>query len=325
MRILLLALAASLAAIVTLYVARPRLLFEQVKRMLRGRASLSTGSVRVGDIVWPYLDGRPAAGEPVLLVHGFGGDKDNWTLYARHLATRHRLICPDLPGFGENDHGLDRDYSVRAQARRLCGFLDALGVGRCHLAGNSMGGFIALQFALDFPDRLASLMLLNNAGVAGANLSELQRAIERGENPLAMKTMADVDRLLAFVYHKPPFMPRGFKRVLLEDAKSNEALLEKVFWQLAGEGIAGVLNARLGEIRVPTLVVWGRHDQLIDVSVVEALRQGIAGSETVIFEHVGHVPMLEAPAETARHHLALLARASQPAVPGPGAASLSWP
>jgi pimeloyl-ACP methyl ester carboxylesterase len=306
MRVLLISLALMLAGVVAVYVAKPRLLFDMLKRILRRRASLSPGSVRVDDIVWPYLDGGHAAGDPVVLVHGFGGDKDNWTLYAPHLASRRRLICPDLPGFGENDHGLDRDYSVRAQARRLCGFLDALGVGRCHLAGNSMGGFIALQFALDFPDRLASLTLLNNAGVAGVNLSELQRAIERGENPLAMKTMDDVDRLLGFVYHKPPFMPRGFKRVLLEDAKANEALLEKVFWQLAGEGIAGVLNARLGEIRVPTLVVWGRHDQLIDVSVVDVLRDGIAGSEAVIFEHVGHVPMLEAPAETARHHLALL-------------------
>jgi abhydrolase domain-containing protein 6 len=71
-----------------------------------------------------------------------------------------------------------------------------------------------------------------------------------------------------------------------------------------------VLNSRLGEVRVPTLIVWGRHDQLIDVSVVDELRHGIVDSVAVIFEHVGHVPMLEAPQATAEHHLALLARAS---------------
>jgi len=310
MRVVLLVLAVLVVALVALYVAKPRLLFDAVRRALRRRASLSLQTVHAGGIDWPYLAGGNAVGEPVVLVHGFGGDKDNWTLYAPYLTPHHRLLCPDLPGFGENDRNVDREYSVRAQARRLGEFLDALGVGRCHLAGNSMGGFIALQFALDFPERLSSLALLDNAGVAGANVSDLQRAIERGENALELKTMADVDRLLAFVYFKPPFMPRQFKRVLLEDAQANAAVLDKVFWILADEGIAGVLNARLAEVQVPTLIAWGRHDQLIDVSAVEELHRGIPQSVAVILEHVGHVPMLEAPKETAQHHLALLARAS---------------
>ena len=308
MRVLLLLLAAALAGLVTLYAARPRMLFNALQGLLRRRASLARKSVQVGDLEWPYLDGGVATAEPVVLVHGYGGDKDNWTLYARHLTPHHRVICPDLPGFGENDHGVARDYGTQAQAQRLGEFLDALGVARCHLAGNSMGGFIALRFALDFPARLASLTLLDNAGVAGAAISALQRSIERGENPLELKTMADVDRLLAFVYHRPPFMPRQFKRVMLDDALANGPVLEKVFRTLAEEGIAGVLNERLGEIRVPTLVVWGRHDQLIDVSAVDELRRGIRNSIAVIFEHVGHVPMLEAPRETAEHHLSLLAR-----------------
>ncbi len=312
MKLLLFALGLLLVGVTTLYWTRPRLLFDAVKNLLRRRAGLSRRTVRVGDIEWPYLDGGKATGEPVVLVHGFGGDKDNWTLYAPYLTPHHRVICPDLPGFGESDRSVDRDYCVEAQARRLCEFLDALGIDRCHLAGNSMGGFIALRFALDFPGRLASLALLDNAGVAGANTSELQRAIERRENPLELKTMADVERLLAFVYRKPPFMPRQFKRVLLDDALANERVLEKVFWTLASEGIAGVLNARLGDVRAPTLIVWGRHDQLIDVSVVDELRRGIANSVAVIFEHVGHVPMLEAPQETAAHHLALLARPLAP-------------
>jgi abhydrolase domain-containing protein 6 len=308
MNILLLTLVLLFAVVMALYVFRPRLLFDALKGALRRRASLTRKTVRVGEMDWPYLEGGTATGEPLVLVHGFGGDKDNWTLYAAYFTRHHRVICPDLPGFGENDHALDRDYSVQAQARRLCEFLDALSIGRCHLGGNSMGGFIALRFALDYPERLASLALLNNAGVEGARASDLQDAISRGENPLVMRTLQDVDRLLAFVYRKPPFMPRQFKRLLLEDAQANAAVLDKVFWQLADEGIAGVLNARLGGVAAPTLIIWGRHDQLIDVSCVDALQGGIAGSEAVIIEHVGHVPMLEAPAETARHHLALLAR-----------------
>ena len=310
MRVLLSLLAVSLAGLVVLYAFRPRWVFDAVKAALRRRASLSRKSIRVGDIEWPYLESGKATVEPIVLVHGFGGDKDNWTLYAPYLTRHHRVICPDLPGFGENDRSVDRDYRMQAQARRLREFLDALGVDRCHLAGNSMGGFIALQFALDFPERLASLTLLDNAGVAGTGISDLQKAIKQGSNPLELKTMADVDRLLAFVYRKPPFMPRQFKRVMLDDALANAQVLEKVFWTLAKEGIAGALNARLGEVQAPTLIVWGRHDQLIDVSVVDELRGGIANSVAVIFEHVGHVPMLEAPRETAAHHLALVARTS---------------
>jgi len=310
MRVLLSLLAVSLAGLVALYAFRPRWVFDAVKAALRRRASLSRKSIRVGDIEWPYLESGKATVEPIVLVHGFGGDKDNWTLYAPYLTRHHRVICPDLPGFGENDRSVDRDYRMQAQARRLREFLDALGVDRCHLAGNSMGGFIALQFALDFPERLASLTLLDNAGVAGTGISDLQKAIKQGSNPLELKTMADVDRLLAFVYRKPPFMPRQFKRVMLDDALANAQVLEKVFWTLAKEGIAGALNARLGEVQAPTLIVWGRHDQLIDVSVVDELRCGIANSVAVIFEHVGHVPMLEAPRETAAHHLALVARTS---------------
>jgi pimeloyl-ACP methyl ester carboxylesterase len=310
MKFLLALLAASLVGLLTLYAFRPRVLFDAVKAALRRRASLSRKSIHVGDIEWPYLDGGKPAGEPVVLVHGFGGDKDNWTLYAPYLTPHCRVVCPDLPGFGENDRSMDRDYGMQAQARRLSEFLDALGIERCHLAGNSMGGFIALRFALDFPERVASLTLLDNAGVAGTGLSELQRSIQQGSNPLELKTLADVDRLLAFVYRKPPVMPRQFKRVLLDDALANAQVLDKVFWTLAREGIEGVLNARLGEVQAPTLIVWGRHDQLIDVSVVDELRRGIANSVAVIFEHVGHVPMLEAPQETAGHHLKLLTRAS---------------
>lgn len=249
MKFLLVLLAASFAGLAALYAFKPRVLFDALKGVLRRRASLSRQSVRVGDIEWPYLDGGKATGEPVVLVHGFGGDKDNWTLYAPYLTPHHRVICPDLPGFGENDHSVDRDYGMQAQAGRLRGFLDALGIDRCHLAGNSMGGFVALRFALDFPDRLASLTLLDNAGVAGAGISDLQRSIKQGENPLELKTMADVDRLLAFVYRKPPFMPRQFKKLLLDDALANAQVLDKVFWALADEGIAGVLNARLAEVR----------------------------------------------------------------------------
>ncbi len=309
MKLLLVLLAATLAGLVALYAFRPQVLFDALKATLRRRAALVRKSVRVGDIEWPYLDGGKAGGDPVVLVHGFGGDKDNWTLYAPHLTPHHRVICPDLPGFGENDRSVGREYGMQVQAERLREFLDALGIARCHLAGNSMGGFVALRFALDFP---------GSAGVADP-AGQRRRGRYRQQRPAAIdrawreSTRAQDDggrRPAAVVRLSPAALhaARSSSELLLDDALAHAQVLDKVFWTLADEGIAGVLNARLGEVQVPTLIVWGRHDQLIDVSVVDELRRGIAGSVAVIFEDVGHVPMLEAPQRTAEHHLALLAR-----------------
>src|SRR3546814_10747769 len=85
-------------------------------------------------------------------------------MLAAHLRAYH-VIAPDRPGFGENERNPQLAYDVEAQTARLKGFVDALGLDRPHIAGNSMGGWIALRYALDYPQALASLIVLNNAGV----------------------------------------------------------------------------------------------------------------------------------------------------------------
>jgi abhydrolase domain-containing protein 6 len=302
-------LLAALAAVGLLaYVLAPGALLERARKLQRGRGGLVQRSVRVGAMTWPYLEGGNSAGKPLVLVHGFGGDKDNWSFYAPYIKQDYRLIFPDLPGFGENDRSMAPDHSIAAQAERLRDFLTALGVDKCHLGGNSMGGAIALRFALDFPERLLSLTLFNNAGVIGTEESELQQMVLQGESPLVPRTMADIDRLLAFVVHKPRWVPQQFKRVMFGEMKRHEALLDKIFNQIAHDALNGPLNGRLGEIKLPTQIIWGRHDRLLDVTCAVVQHEGIPHSELVIFEDVGHVPMIEKPAETARHHLAFLAK-----------------
>jgi abhydrolase domain-containing protein 6 len=301
-------LAALVAAFVLVYLLAPRALFVWARNLQRGRGGLVQKSVRVGDMTWPYLEGGNPAGKPLVLVHGFGGDKDNWSFYAPYIKQDYRLIFPDLPGFGENDRSMAPDHSIAAQAKRLRDFLDVLGINQCHLGGNSMGGAIALRFALDFPGRLLSLTLFNNAGVIGTEESELQQLVLQGESPLVPRTMADIDRLMAFVVHKPRWVPQQFKRVMFDESKRHEALLDKIFNQIAEDALHGPLNSRLGEIKLPTQIIWGRHDRLLDVTCAVVQHQGIPHSELVIFEDVGHVPMIEKPAETARHHLAFLAK-----------------
>jgi abhydrolase domain-containing protein 6 len=308
MKTALLLLAAIVAAPFLLYFLAPRTIVIWARNAQRGKGGLVRRSVRVGDMTWPYLEGGNPAGKALVLVHGFGGDKDNWSFYAPYIKQDYRLIFPDLPGFGENDRSMAPDHSVGAQAARLHDFLTALGIDTCHLGGNSMGGAIALRFALDFPERLLSLTLFNNAGVIGTEESELQQLVEQGESPLVPRTMADIDRLLAFVAHKPRWIPRQFKRVMFDEMKRHEALLDKIFNQIAADALKAPLNDRLGEIKLPTQIIWGRHDRLLDVTCAVVQHEGIPHSELVIFEDVGHVPMIEKPRLTARHHLAFLAK-----------------
>ena len=296
----------------------PERLIEGGRWLVQKRAKLVNKSARVGTRVWPYLERAPVAGaqhEPVVLVHGFGADKESWAIYVPHIDARFRVVIPDLPGFGANDRTRGRDYGIDAQVRRLRDFLDALGIDRCHMSGNSMGGFIALRFADLHPERLASLTLFDNAGVVGRDKSKLQEQAERGENSLAVRNVDDISRLIDFVVYRSFPIPRKFRQVLFEEFNEHEALLDEIFWQVADAGLNHPMNDRLADIHTPTLIVWGRHDQLIDVSCADVLDAGLPNSEKWVLEKAGHVPMIEKPAKVGKRHSVFLHRASKTPVP----------
>lgn len=301
------ALALIVFALIAVYILFPRNLFQLVRNALRRRGGMIEKSVKVDDIVWPYLEGGPVDGEVMVLVHGFGGDKDNWAIYSAEITDKYRLIAPDLPGFGDNVRDPERDYQIGTQAARLRDFLDALGIDKVHLGGNSMGGYIALRFAIDFPERLHTLTLFNNAGVVGTHESPLQIAAADGKNPLEIKSADDVSRMFAYITHEPKKIPGQFRKIIYQDFAAHRELLDRIFWELVSDNINNSLNDQLDKVKAPTLIIWGRHDQLIDVSCVAVLEQGIANAQSVIFEDVGHVPMIEKPKATAKHQLEFLA------------------
>ena len=299
LRLTLLILATLILVPILLYWLFPRPIFYHIRDRLRVRGRLSLKSMRVGEFDWPYLEGGPEGAPPLVLVHGFGGDKDNWAMIAPHLSDRYHLIIPDMVGFGDNARAEHVPYDIKAQTQRLIDFLDALGIARCHLVGNSMGGWIALQAALDHPGRLTTLTLVNNAGVNGKIESELQQMPRDGRSPLVATSAADLKRLMAFIVHKPRYIPSRFMDVAWQDRASHTDLLDRIFWTIVEDGEQRPLNDRLGEVTVPTLILWGRHDRLIHVSSVAELEAGIPVSEAVVFEDAGHVPMIEKPAATA--------------------------
>lgn len=246
-----------------------------------------------------YLEG--GRGEPLVLLHGFGGNKDNFTRVARHLTPKYRVIVPDLPGFGESSHPQEASYTYAEQAKHVHDFLQALHTqGPVHLGGNSMGGAVALSYATHYRDEVASLWLLDPAGVPEAPASELRKQIEGGgRNPLLVTNEEEFAQMLAFAMSDPPFIPRAVKDVMAQERIRNQALEKKIFWQIAPES----LTADLKGLATPALIVWGAEDRLIHVGTAEMLHGLLPRSQVVVMPHVGHVPMVERPQDSADDYL----------------------
>lgn len=247
----------------------------------------------------PYLEG--GRGDPLVLIHGFAGDKDNFTRVARFLVPHYRVIIPDLPGFGEAGRDPDAGYTMMDQVDNLVTFLDCLGLSRVHLGGNSMGGFIATQMAGSHPQRVASLWLLDAAGTGAAHGSAmLQVYQERGEVPLLVHTEADFKKLMAAATHKVPFMPYCVRKFFARRALADVQLHSKIMAQLAASPL---LEEQFSAIEVPALIVWGEEDHMLDLAGASALHVLLPDSQIRIMPDIGHMPMLEFPAGTARDYL----------------------
>jgi pimeloyl-ACP methyl ester carboxylesterase len=271
----------------------------------RFRSGLEHKSIVMDGETWHYLDGGPTEAPVVLLLHGFSADKDNWTRFSKKLTDQYRVIAPDLPGFGESARHFERDYSVSAQSDWLHDFAAALKLDRFHLGGNSMGGFIAAFYAYRYSSQVESLVLINNAGITSPNASEMQLALERGENPLLTSSAEDFDRLLGFVSYKQPFVPWPAKGVLARQSFEDSAFNRRIFDSYKNARAFG-LEPILADIKQPVLIIWGEFDRVLDVSSIDVMRPLLPQAKVVIMQDTGHIPMLERPQETAAHYLEFL-------------------
>ncbi|HSY26495.1 MAG TPA: alpha/beta hydrolase, partial [Burkholderiaceae bacterium] len=215
-----------------------------------------------------YLEG--GQGEPLMLLHGFGADKDHFARVAHWLTPHYRVIVPDLIGFGESSHPFDADYGPVAQAERMHNLAQALGVKTLDLGGSSMGGQIAMTYATLYPNETHSLWLLDPAGIWSAPRSELARLVlEQGLNPLIAKNEDEFAGTFSFVMSDPPFIPRPILNVMAQGQINNVALLEKIFKQIATYSV----EAGVAGLNTPTLIVWGDQDRAINFATGEILHK----------------------------------------------------
>ena len=276
--------------------------YERNKSDLAVKAlTLSSGDKMV------YAENGNVAGEPLLLIHGFGGNKDNFTRIARQLESYH-LIIPDLLGFGESSKPMTADYRADAQATRLHELLQAKGLtSNIHVGGNSMGGAISVAYAAKYPKEVKSLWLIDSAGFWSAGVPKSLEGATLENNPLLINKTEDFYNMYDFVMSKPPYVPKSVKAVFAQERIANKALESKILAQIVEDNVEERAKV-IAEYNIPTLVVWGEEDKVIKPETVTLIKEIIPQSQVITMPEIGHAPMIEAVKQTANDYKAFRAQ-----------------
>jgi pyruvate dehydrogenase E2 component (dihydrolipoamide acetyltransferase) len=247
-------------------------------------------------------------GEPLVLLHGFGGDLNNWLFTAPALAGEHVVYAVDLPGHGGSSKEVgagDLGFLVGAVRQ----FLDAQGMERAHLVGHSLGGLVAASVALEAPGRVASLALVSSAGLG----EEINR--EYIEGFIAAERRRELKPALELLFADSGLVTRQLVDDVLKYKRIDgvDQALRAIAGNAFGEGRQRVVIAdRLAELGIPLLVVWGREDRIIPAAHAERAPEG---AQVHVLDGQGHSPHMEAAGDFNRIMEGFLAAAGAPAKP----------
>jgi len=233
----------------------------------------------------------------VVFLHGFTGSTLDWANQASALSPEYRLVAYDQRGHGKSAApSKAEDYSVPVYTEDVCALLDLLGIKKCCLVGHSLGGFVALDFALKHKDRLAGLVLVDTSSgqfVVDPEYARLRAKLDELARSQGMEAAFEYDAtnnpMRVEVFQRHPGMKEVARRKMMMTSVDGYVI-----------GWAAISNrepvtSRLGEIKVPTLIFWGDED-IAFTEAVHIMREGINGAELVTVKGVGHSPHEEAPA-----------------------------
>jgi pimeloyl-ACP methyl ester carboxylesterase len=248
-----------------------------------------------------YADIGSGDDPPVVFVHGLGGQWQNWLENVPRAAQARRVIAVDLPGFGLSEPMREK-VTIPRFGEFVLKLLDSLGLEHVHLAGNSMGGFVASETAIQAPERVERLVLVSAAGISNVNMAKAP--------VLTLARAATVITAFTAARHKAiASRPVSRHAALALVARYPSQLKPDLVWEglIKGTGKPGFDDAlratlsydfrdRLPEIRQPTLIVWGEYDSILPVRDADEFERLIEDSRKIVMENTGHVPMVERPA-----------------------------
>jgi pimeloyl-ACP methyl ester carboxylesterase len=282
---------------------------DQPRAALEARYAASPAEfIDVAGLRLHVRDSGPKDAPAVILLHGFGSSLYTWEPWAKALSGSFRVIRFDLPGFALTGPDPTGDYSDARGLLVLGALMDALGVRRATLIGNSLGGKLAWMFAAEHPERVDKLVLIAPDGFASPGF-------EYGKKPV----VPTVVRLL------PYLLPAWLLRTTLAPAYADpsaltDATLARYRDMMLVPGVRRAMIARMAQvelrppeprlrrIKAPTLLLWGERDAMIPFGNARDYAAAIADSRIVALPDLGHVPMEEAPERSLAPVLAFLAR-----------------
>jgi pimeloyl-ACP methyl ester carboxylesterase len=247
-----------------------------------------------------YVDIGSGEREPIVFVHGLGGQWQNWLQNIPRAARERRVVALDLPGFGLSSMPRG-EITISGYGRLVDTLCERLGLGRVDVVGNSMGGYIAAEVAIQFPERVDQLLLVSAAGITSSAIAHAP-VLTVGRAMTALVTWS------AARHRHIAARPRS-RHTVLQLVARHPSLLKadfayEGFFKGAGKpGFEDALRAcldydfrdRLPEIRVPTLIVWGEKDSILPVRDAQEFERLIPDSRKVVMQDTGHIAMAERP------------------------------
>lgn len=290
-------LTALLALAIASWFLAPRPWARLLLAIARRRAGLVSRTTDVDGVCWHYLEG--GRGRALVLLHGFGGSADNWDRLAPLLGPRFRLVIPDLPGFGESEPPGRLRFDIETQVDRLSKFLDALGVERCIVAGNSMGGYVATALAAREPGRVEMLWLLAPLGIRSIEPGEMLDSIDSGHSDyLPISSVKQFRKqIMPMMFSKKTWVPGPLAKVLGERAIAIREDMPRMLHEVRFE--SEPIEAMAAGVPQPVLVQWGDRDRVVNPAGRAVLGKVFQHAQTVVTRHCGHLPMWERPRESA--------------------------
>jgi len=249
------------------------------------------------------MEGR---GKDLLLIHGMAASLHTWDGWTKELKNHFRVIRLDMPGFGLTGPNPTRDYSLQKDTEFLRHFVQKLGLKKIHIAGNSLGGGIAWQYTLLYPESVDKLILVDSIGFP---IETKVFTLHLAKNPL-----------VKYIY--PHFssrhlITRSLHQVYHQDHKISEDLIDRYYDLSLRPGNRSALIDRMSHLRrydpssysginSETLILWGRQDRWIPVEHAYKFQRALKKSRLIIYPDAGHVPMEEIPEQSVKDVLDFL-------------------